>query len=154
MTITTERTKGQIITALLNATVVGLKTVVPVNHQLSKPELLGNSLHLQYGVLIGVTGDVKGKLIFAGDTNLFAKLGEGMFGMPLEGDMLASFSGELGNMLAGSIATTIAKDGIQTDITAPTIMQGKTTLSGYEKALHLTTNFENTGVMDIYLLLD
>lgn len=48
-----------------------------------------------------------------------------MFGMELEGEMLASFSGELGDMLTGSNSTQIMNSGVKTNITAPTIMQGE-----------------------------
>lgn len=77
-----------------------------------------------------------------------------MFGMPLEGEMLLSFSGELGNMIAGAISTNIADSGTDINITAPTIMQGDTTLSGYKQALEITVQFNNVGKMNTYLLID
>ena len=146
--------KNKAITDLLNGTYESLKSVIPINYQISKPQLLGKNLEFQFGVLIGVTGDVKGSLILTGDSVVFSSIGEAMFGMPLEGEMLSSFSGELGNMLAGRISTIILENGIQTDITAPTILQGNTTLSGYEKAIHMTANFDHIGAMDIYLLIN
>lgn len=142
------------ITDLLNATYKSLKSIVPVHYEMSKPRLLGKSLELQFGVLIGVTGDVKGRLILAGPKETFGAIGESMFGMPLDGEMLSSFSGELGNMLAGGISTTIVEKDIKTDITAPTIMEGNTTLSGYENAIQVTAEFEKIGSMNIYLLLN
>ena len=51
-------------------------------------------------MLIGITGDVKGLLVLEGNEIVFGGIGEAMFGMPLEGEMLGSFSGELGNMIA------------------------------------------------------
>jgi len=111
-------------------------------------------LDLQFGVLIGFTGDLKGKLILSGEHAVFSEIGKSMFGMDIEGEMLTSFSGELGNMLAGNLSAKIEEHGIRTDITAPTIMEGKTTLSGFDKAIQLTADFENTGNMDIYLLID
>ncbi|RDW20762.1 chemotaxis protein CheX [Oceanobacillus chungangensis] len=145
--------RNRIITNLLNGTNVSLKSIMPINYQMSKPQLLGKQLELQFGVLIAVTGDIKGSLILSGDASVFSYIGEAMFGMPLEGEMLSSFSGELGNMLAGRISTTIVENGIKTDITAPTIFQGNTTLSGYEKAIQITAEFDKVGGMDIYLLL-
>lgn len=146
--------RNKTITDLLNGTYASLKSIVPIKYQMSKPHLLGKNLEVQFGVLIGVTGDIKGSLILSGDTNVFSSIGEAMFGMPLEGEMLSSFSGELGNMLAGRISTTITENGIQTNITAPTILQGNTTLSGYEKAIHIVAEFDHTGGMDIYLLIN
>ncbi|MBS4206208.1 chemotaxis protein CheX [Lederbergia citrea] len=146
--------RSNYITHLLNGTITAFKNIVPIKHDILKPKLLGQSLYLQYGVLIGVTGELKGKLILAGDSTVFGAIGRSMFGMPLEGEMLVSFSGELGNMIAGSLSTVIAQNGIKTDITSPTIMSGETTLSGYEKAIQLTIKLEDIGEMEIYLLLD
>ncbi|MHA6250901.1 chemotaxis protein CheX [Oceanobacillus sp. CAU 1775] len=152
--MTTTSVRNRTITDLLNGTKIALDGIVPTPYQMSKPKLLGKSLNIQFGVLIGVTGDVKGRLILAGDSVVFASIGELMFGMPVAGDMLASFSGELGNMLAGGISTSIAQNKLKTDITAPTIMEGNTTLSGYENAIQLTATFENIGALNIYLLLN
>lgn len=153
MTITSIE-RNRLITVLLNSTYTSIKSVVPINYQMSKPSLLDKTLNLQFGVLIGVTGGIKGRIILAGEPAVFGSIGEMMFGMNLEGEMLASFSGELGNMLAGRISTTIVENGIKTDITAPTIMEGDTTLSGSEKAIKTTAAFDDVGDLDIYLLLD
>ncbi|WP_084781886.1 chemotaxis protein CheX [Bacillus niameyensis] len=142
------------ITYLLNGTIQSLKNIVPIPHEITKPKLLGRSLELQYGVLIGIIGDIKGKLIIAGQSATFGAIGEVMFGMALEGEMLASFSGELGNMIAGSLATIIVEHGVNMDITSPTIIQGDVTLTGYDKAIQLTSMFANAGDLEIYLLLD
>ncbi|WP_249870261.1 chemotaxis protein CheX [Oceanobacillus saliphilus] len=153
MPLSTEA-RNRSVTILLNGTNASLKSIVPLDYQLSKPKLLGQSLSLQFGVLIGFTGDLKGKLILSGEHTVFGTIGEAMFGMAVEGEMLASFSGELGNMLAGNLSTNIVQNGIKTDITAPTIMQGNTTLSGYDKAIHLTAIFESAGDLNLFLLLD
>ncbi|MCF3942860.1 chemotaxis protein CheX [Oceanobacillus alkalisoli] len=149
---TTDRNRT--ITVLLNGTNHTLQSIVPIPFQMSKPSLLGNTLHLEFGVLIGITGDIKGRLILAGDQAVFRSIGESMFGMPVGDEMLPSFSGELGNMLAGGIATVIVENDVTTDITAPTIMQGDTTLSGYEKSIRLTATFDGIGDLQIYLLID
>lgn len=153
MTATTTE-MGKHITVLLNGTLTSLKVVVPINYRISKPQVLEQSLKLQFGVLIGITGDIKGNLILAGEESVFAAVGKTMFGMPLEGEMLESFSGELGNMIAGGLATNIVENEIKIDITHPTILQGNTKLSGYEKSIYISPIFEDVGEMDIYLLLD
>lgn len=146
--------KSKVITELLNGTHLALKTMVPSLHELTKPKRLGTSLHLQFGILIGITGDIKARLVLMGDPVAFSAIANSMFGMKLEGEMLVSFSGELGNMLAGSISTQIVNHGIQTDITAPTIMQGNTWLSGYENAIGMTALLSDHEKLDLYLLLD
>src|SRR5690625_2803313 len=137
---TKERTS--VITTLLNATLSSIKTVVPVDSQIKKPQLLKQDFYLNFGVLIGITGDMKGKLVFSGDTSTFASIGQGMYGMPLEGEMLQSFSGELGNMIAGGISTKLIENNTEIMITTPTIFQGDTKIYGYEQALQLPVIFE------------
>lgn len=146
--------KSKVITELLNSTHAALQTIVPLNYQLNEPTLLGKSLKLQFGILIGITGDIKARLLLMGVPSTFSSVALSMYGMELEGDMLVSYSGELGNMLAGSISTHIVKSGIKTDITAPTIIQGNTMLSGYESAHNMTVVFENLEELEIILLLD
>lgn len=151
---TTIEERNTSLTYLLNGTFSSLKNIVPINHEISKPELLDKALHLHYGVLIGITGDIKGKLVLAGNSNIFDAISESMYGMSLEGEMLASFSGELGNMIAGGLSTIIVENGINLDITSPTIMEGNTTLFGFENAINLVVTFKNVGKIDIYFLLD
>lgn len=153
MTITMEE-RNRSVKELLNGTYISLKSVVPIEHEIAKPQLVNKLLHIQFGVLIGITGDVKGKLILSGDTSIFGSIGQSMFGMPVEGEMLSSFSGELGNMIAGGLSTNIVSEGINTDITSPTIIEGDTKLAGFEQAIHVSVAFEGIGDMQIYLVLD
>ncbi|MFD6440746.1 chemotaxis protein CheC [Peribacillus sp. NPDC060186] len=53
------------------------------------------------------------------------KIAGAMFGIPLEGVLLDSFS-ELGNMPAGNIATPLVADETIMDITPPTFFIGQT----------------------------
>lgn len=147
-----ERNKA--VTDLLNGTLSSLDTVIPMSYTRTNPRLLEQNFGLKFGVLIGITGDVKGKLVLSGDQAIFSRIGEAMYGMPLEGDMLISFSGELGNMIAGGLSTNIAENGIDINITAPTMMQGNTTLSGFKQGVSVTASFADTGDLDIFLLLD
>jgi|SRR5690625_4010165 len=145
--------KSLAIRELLNGTISSLKTVVPIKNQIEKPRKLVDEIQLQYGVIIGFAGDVKGNLVFTGESNTFGSIAKAMYGMPLEGEMLESFSGELGNMIAGTISTNISKSGADINITPPTVLQGSTKLTGFDQALKLKTNFENAGDINTYLLL-
>ncbi|GAA0317463.1 hypothetical protein GCM10008967_05040 [Bacillus carboniphilus] len=145
---------SQMITELFNGTIASIENVIPHSFTMGELNLIEDSLQLQFGVLIGVTGDVKGKLVFSGESSVFSFIGESMFGMPLEGEMLNSFSGELGNMIAGGFATNIVNKGIKTDITAPTVMEGDTKVSGFRNAFEANLTFENEEEMNVYLLLD
>ncbi|WP_138419541.1 chemotaxis protein CheX [Aquibacillus sediminis] len=152
MGVTAQR--SQHVTSLLNGTIGSIKNVVPLDVTVDQPKLLEQALTMEFGVLIGITGDLRGKMVLTGDMTVFGTIGEKMFGMALEGEMLASFSGELGNMIAGGLSTNIVEQGIRIDITSPTMFQGATTLSGYDKALQVPVTFENAGDMGIYLLID
>ncbi|MEI3605740.1 chemotaxis protein CheX [Pseudogracilibacillus sp. SE30717A] len=151
--MTTEQ-RSSVVTKLLNGTLSSIKSVIPIDYQIEKPKMVKEDLQLFYGVLIGITGDIRGNLVFTGQQSTFGSIGEKMFGMPLEGEMLLSFSGELGNMIAGGISTSISQDGTDINITSPTIMQGNTVLHGHKQALKLTVNFESVGTMNTYLLID
>lgn len=143
-----------VIKELLNGTYASIKNVIPLKHTIDKPELIKGSIHIEFGVLIGIIGDVGGKLVLTGQRDVFSAIGQAMFNMPLEGEMLTSFSGELGNMLAGRLSTTIVNKGINTDITSPTIIEGDSKLSGFSQALKVSVLFEDVGVIHLYLLLD
>ena len=153
MAITTKE-RNQIITSLLNGTFASIRNVVPLPFTRNNPSLLNRDLQLKFGVLIGITGDIKGKLVLTGELPVFASIGEAMFGMTVEGDMLFSFSGELGNMIAGGLSTNIIEQGIKTDITSPTVMEGDTRLTGFGNALYVPVSFEGAGDIGIYLLID
>jgi len=146
--------KKIIIKELMNGSIESIKNVVPIEHKVINWRRFEETLCLQMGVLIGITGDVKGQLVIASEAPVFSGIGERMFGMPLEGEMLSSFSGELGNMIAGRLSANVIEKGIQTDITPPTILQGDTTLTGYRHALQVSFAFHQVGKMDFYLLID
>ncbi len=146
--------KKDTITDILNGVSISATNIIPLSHQTSQPSLWGQSLQIDNGVLIGIVGDVSGRILFTAERNVFASIGETMFGMVIEGEMLSSFSGELGNMIAAGLSSHIADLGIATDITSPTIMEGTTKLSGFEKAFHIEITFENSGVLHIYIMLD
>lgn len=150
----TTDTRSKSITSLLNGTSKALQTVVPVEYSLSKPALDNELILVQYGVFIGITGDIKGKLILIGEEELFGSLGRVMFGTEIDGDMLLSFSGELGNMIAGNLSTHVVNDGLNIDITAPSIIKGNAEIQGHNVGIHVTSSFKDVGDMKIHLLLD
>src|SRR5690625_6893125 len=136
-----EHSRNAIVTSLLNATLASITAVIPVEPQINKPQLVEEQCHLNFGVLVGITGDMNGKLVFTGETETFSSISQVLYQMPLEGEMLLSFSGELGNMIAGGLSTNLAKNNTNISITTPTILQGDTKLSGYKQALELKVIF-------------
>ncbi|CAH0186977.1 CheY-P phosphatase CheX [Peribacillus sp. Bi96] len=101
-----------------------------------------------------MTGDICGRLIIEGTNGCMSKIGESMFGMPLEGEMLESFAAELGNMLAGNVATSLASEDTIMDITPPTVIVGKTKMYGFNEAIHLPISMDGAGTIHIILMIE
>ena len=142
-------------TDILNGTIESVKGVIPCELQIDQPILIAEPFTQQsIGVLIGLTGDFRGRIIIDGNEQVFGKIGELMFGMFLEGEMLDSFSGELGNMIAGNLSTYVSKNGIDIDITPPTVLVGETKMYGFDKALSLPISLQNIGTLSIILMLE
>ncbi|MDZ5473192.1 chemotaxis protein CheX [Bacillus sp. 31A1R] len=143
------------VTDILNGTIDSVKSVLPFEVAVDKPSLFSQPFtQHSVGVLIGMTGDVRGRIIINGSEEIFGKIGEGMFGMILEGEMLESFAGELGNMIAGNLSTTIAQKGFDMDITPPTVFVGQTKVYGFEKAFKLPIHIQNLGMIEVILMVE
>ena len=110
--------------------------------------------HREMGVLIGLVGDLKGRIIIDGSPEIFGSIGSAMFGMSLEGPMLESFTGELGNMIAGNLCTFVGQDNLELDITPPTVMVGNTKLYGFQQAFHIPATIEDIGDISILYTID
>ncbi|MGF2616804.1 chemotaxis protein CheX [Rossellomorea vietnamensis] len=143
------------VTDIVNGTIQSIKSVIPLPVKVDQPALLSEPLKThKIGVLIGLTGDIRGQIIFDGDINDFQGLGTAMFGMLLEGEMLESFAGELGNMIAGNLSTHISQLGHSMDITPPTVIAGESRLSGFDRALKLPITLENGSQFIVVIMLD
>lgn len=141
-----------IITKLLNSAIQSIKTVVPLGFTLGQPKMLKENIvegHL--GVLVGMTGSCKGQTVLKGSSSTFSQLAQSMFGMPVENEILISFTGELGNMIAGNLTTFAAEQGIEMDITPPTVWEGNTTLHNFKAPVELTMNFDGVGEMSLII---
>ena len=143
------------VTDILNGTIQSVKAVLPLEITVDKPSLFTQPFtQHSIGVLIGMTGDARGRIIIDGDELVFSKIGEAMFGMVLEGEMLESFAGELGNMIAGNLSTLISQKGFDMDITPPTVLVGQTKVYGFTKAFRLPINITNVGALMIVLMVE
>lgn len=146
---------GTHMTSVLNGTISAIKSVLPLAMEINEPRFINQHFEQEaISVLIGMTGDLPGRLIIDGDEECMSKIGEAMFGMPLQGEMLESFSAELGNMIAGNLATTLAQNNTIIDITPPTVLIGKARMSGFDNALSLPIQLENAGTLHAILITD
>ncbi|WP_064091403.1 chemotaxis protein CheX [Rossellomorea aquimaris] len=143
------------VTDILNSSIQAIKSVIPLSVSVSAPLVLNEpfSQH-KIGVLIGMTGDFRGRIIIDGEEESFQGLGASMFGMPLDGAMLESFAGELGNMIAGNLATILAQAGHSVDITPPTVIVGQSKMYGFDKAIKLPIVIENVGGFLVILMIE
>ncbi|MGV3465866.1 MAG: chemotaxis protein CheX [Heyndrickxia sp.] len=148
-------TNSKNITAVLNGTIDSIKSVLPIQVEFQQPTLFHSPFNQHtIGVLIGVTGDIKGRIIIDGEEEVFTKIGEVMFGMPLVGEMLESFAGELGNMIAGNMSTQISNKGLLIDITPPTVIVGHSKIFGFSKAIRLPIQMGEIGEVNIVLMIE
>ncbi len=140
---------------LLKNTLQSVKDVLPFEIMAEKPSMITQPYQQHsVGVLIGITGDIRGRLIIHATEETFCLIGEGMFGMLIEGDLLESFAGELGNMFGGKLSSNLANLGFAMDITPPTVLVGETKLYGFEKAYRLPITIGEAGSLILILMFE
>lgn len=143
------------IQTILNGTIHSLKIILPMGIEILPPSIASEPYKQEeMGVLIGIVGDFKGRIIIDSSSTTFGSIGAAMFGMPLEGEMLESFTGELGNMIAGNLCTHAVAADLTLDITPPTVMVGHTDLYGFKQAFRLAGTLESGGNITILLMID
>lgn len=143
------------VQTILNGTIYALKTILPMNINMASPSIMTEPYtQMEMGVLIGLVGDLKGRVIIDGSPATFGNIGSSMFGMPLEGEMLESFTGEFGNMIAGNLCTHAGQSELELDITPPTVMVGNTKLYGFQHAFSLPASIDGVGNITILFTID
>lgn len=140
---------------VFHRTIDSFKSVIPVDITFDEPSLYTEKrTNVTYGVLIILTGDIRGQLIIQGERHAFQHIGELMFGMQLEGDMLQSFTGELGNMIAGTLSSKVAGSGIHMDITPPDVLNEQQKEFHLMNRLHTPVYLKDTLKMQIIMELE
>lgn len=140
---------------LFSGMVESVKTLLPFEITTGQTStLLEPFSQHSFGVLIGLTGNITGEIIIDGSEEIFKKIGERMFGINLEGIMLHSFAGEFGNMLAGTLSTSISSYGFEIDITPPTVLIKETFVNMHEKAYQLSFHLHHVGSLFVIFMID
>lgn len=140
---------------VLNRTIDSLITVVPVKLDVLSPTMTVQPYEQkEISVLIGLVGGIKGRLILETTTDVIGQIGQAIFGMSIEGEMIESFTGELGNMVAGNLCTLLEKDGLVLDISPPTVMTGVTKFYGFIQAFKLPVRLEDGSILNVLLTID
>jgi len=139
---------------LLNSAIESVSQVIPVATEVYPPKAFQQTaLQSHMSVLVGITGDVSGRVVLEGEGPTFSSLGESMFGMPLQGEMLHSFVGEIANMIAGTTSSILYQKGRKIDITPPTVMVGTFQMFGFEQGISVPIHIANVGEVNMILLL-
>ncbi|MHA6259677.1 chemotaxis protein CheX [Sporosarcina sp. CAU 1771] len=143
------------IQMILNGTITSLTTVIPVKLDVLPPTLTSQPYEqTELSVLIGLVGGIKGRLIIDTTIDVIDTIGQAMFGMAIEGEMIESFTGELGNMIAGNLCTVLEKNNLILDISPPTVLSGKTKFYGFKQAFKLPVQLEDGGQLTVLLTID
>ena len=107
-------------------------------------------------VVLGVTGDLKGTIIYSFPKDMALEMVKIMSGIEMDDidNFVSSALGEVGNIISGNALTLLAKNNYKCDITPPQILVGtyKTFSAANEKSLLLTLITE-IGEFDINMLL-
>ncbi|WP_456279170.1 chemotaxis protein CheX [Bacillus sp. AK128] len=147
-------TGSKSVTELQEGILESIQHIIPVVSSLEGLTYIQDYIPFEHGVLVGLTGDYKGKLLYKAEEEFFSKMAEKMYGMELTGDMLTSFIGEFGNMLSGRFCTFVSTNGGNIDITAPTVVTGNCKISGFKEGCELEISLEKVGQLRVYILLD
>ena len=147
--------QSQLLMKVLNGTLLAADTVIPATIRRDPPKVVeGPILQPEMGVLIGLAREIRGRLILESSQAVYSGLSQLMYGMALEGEMLESFVGELGNMIAGHMATHVAEDGTDIDISPPTVLVGQTKLTGFRTALLIPLWIDGLGSLQVIVVID
>lgn len=112
------------------------------------------SIRIHTGMLIAFTGHMRGWVLIEAKRDFFGVLGESMFGMAIQENMLDSFIGEMGNIIVGNLATAIYNEGISIDISTPTVVKEDTPFYGFRQSHHLKLHQFEYGEVRVFFKLE
>lgn len=108
-----------------------------------------------FALQIGVTGDLKGQVIFVMSVDTAKSIASKMMcGMPVAelDEMSKSALGELSNMIMGNTATLFSAKAIKIDITTPLTMVGsKLQISSEVQTLKIPMMYEGAESVSMYI---
>lgn len=141
------------VTTILNAALEAIEHVIPKTFERGNPCITDMPIQqTELGVLIGITGDVKGRIYISSSFDVFASIGQAMYGMDLGGEMVHSFAAEFTNMVAGHMVRLA--EGINLDISPPTTLDGTTKLYGFNRAILVPLVSEPVGTLNLALIME
>lgn len=121
--------KVEFINPFIKATTDVLKTLTNLDFITGKPYIKASPYAAKDVIIIvGITGEIRGQAVITMDTEFAKKMASMMMmGMPVEelDELSKSALSELGNMVMGNSATLLFNNGINVDITPPSLMVGE-----------------------------
>ena len=135
---------------LLDGTMTSIKMILNVPYSIGEITAKVPDYASLRAVKINLSGACKGSITIQGELPVYSFIGEGLFGMPVTGELLDSFIGEFANMLTGNIATLLSNHGLNTDISTPMIVTMD--VEQYECPLTIPIKIENKGNLFITLV--
>lgn len=126
---------------------VGNITIEEQHPYINKDVVLDSNI----GVIIGLTGSIKGQVMINIPEDIGRKIASNMMGgIPVAAfdDIAKSAICELGNIIVGNAATGLYDMGLKVDITSPSIIEGKgmTYSVGNQDILTLPFNTEDNQI--------
>ena len=106
-------------------------------------------------VNIGITGDIKGQVIFGFKYSTFFNIAGKMMMSNIKevNEMSKSAVGELVNMIMGHTSTSFSNNNVITDITTPVIYEGKIDMTSSLQFLCIPFEIEDS-LLEIFLTLE
>lgn len=120
------------INPFLMASTKVLKDMMMLDSKVGKPHLSDLNFDCSsFLIMLGVTGEMKGKVILDFKKEVALDIASKMCMMPITemSELAQSAVCELCNMILGNAATIFSTKGIGIDITPPTVCQGNVTFS-------------------------
>ena len=146
---------GEILTTLLQSAVASLQRIISVTIAVSEPEKSSPPLiPSEMCALIGITGDVRCRMVMEASCETYSNLAASMYGMSMEEEMLQSFAGEIANMIAGNTAILASETGLHMDITLPTLLLGSPHIYGFDHAAIVSLSVDRIGSMKLVMLMN
>lgn len=113
-----------------------------------------------YGVsvIVGVIGEVKGQIIYSLSEDTAKNIASAMMmGMPVDAfdEMAKSAISELSNMITGNASTALASQGLEIDISPPTLVTGNNVMitTGTVQTIVVPVETE-AGIFEINIALE
>lgn len=144
------------VTDMLNSTLSAVTAVIPSEIKQNRlPSVIeGHYVQPSMGVLVALLGEFPGRLMLIAHPDTFANVGQAMYGITLSGEMLESFVGEMGNMVAGNTVSELSARGMSVNISPPTVLVGEIKLAGFRRGIHVPLDLVDVGELNIVLILD